>query len=233
MRTPWSRAVQIHRLLRGGAVGGAFAIVFALAPGLHAQTSTAAAEATSRALVNSARSAAGLRALAEDSRLDAIARAQAQRMADRNAIFHNTNLGAQADAAGVDWQWIGENVGVGATAETIHEAFIASPEHHQNIVYPSYGVIGVGAAVGNDGSLFIVQDYAGLASSPPPAPKPLASTAPARSAAAGAGAASHPAASPVRTSAPSPAPIAVASVTVTHSDANAVVGGVVSEVVRF
>ena len=83
MRNPWSRSSRINRLVRGIAVGGAFATVFALAPGLHAQTSPAA---TSRSLLNSARAAAGLPALGDDSRMDTIAQAQAQRMADKNAI---------------------------------------------------------------------------------------------------------------------------------------------------
>jgi len=228
MRTPWSRSSRISQLVT---LGGLLAALFALAPGVHAQSSP---EATSRSLVNSARAAVGLPALGDDSRLDTIARAQAQRMADRDAIYHNPDLKSDADAAGVHWQWIGENVGVGPDAQSIHNGFMASPSHHENIVYRDYNVLGVGAAVGKDGSIFIVQDYAGLVASPPPAPKSLESAAPAPVAAAPA-APSTPAAAPAATVAPSPASrVEVAPSVVTQGpDANAVTGGVVDEVVRL
>jgi hypothetical protein len=209
-------------------------VVFALAPGLHAQESTAADAATSRSLVNSARSAAGLPALADDSRLDAMATAQAQRMADRDAIYHNPNLKSDADAAGVNWQWIGENVGVGPDVQSIHNGFMASPGHHENIVYRDYDVIGTGAAVGKDGSIFIAQVYAGLMKSSPASTSPAVSAAPAPVAAAPAAPAPRPA--PVtRTVAPTAAPVSVAAVVVTPppADANAVVGGVVDSGLRF
>jgi len=237
MRTLWSDAAGIGRLIRTVGIAGAFTIAFALVPGLHALASTATDAATSRALVNSARSAAGLAGLSDDPRLDAIAQAQAQRMADRDAIYHNPNLKSDADAAGVDWQWIGENVGVGPDVQSIHDGFMASPGHHENIVYPDYNVIGTGAAVGKDGSLFIAQVFAGLQPSSPASTTPAVSAAPAPVAAA-------PAAPVVRT-APRPAPVhavtqtaapvSVAAVVVTPppSDANAVIGGVVDSEVRL
>jgi len=212
-------------------LGGLLAALFALAPGVHAQTSPTE---TSRSLVNSARAAAGLPALGDDSRLDAIAQAQAQRMADRDAIYHNPNLKSDADAAGVDWEWIGENVGVGPDAQSIHDGFMASPGHHENIVYRDYNVLGVGAAVGKDGSIFISQVYVGLVASPPPAPNSAVSAAPAPVAAAPADS-SSPAAATARTASPSAAQrVEVAPAVVVHgSDANAVTGGVVDEVVRL
>jgi hypothetical protein len=232
MRNPWSHSSRINRLIRGIAVSGAFATVFALAPGLHAQTSPAA---TSRSLLNSARASAGLKPLGDDSRLDAIAQAQAQRMADRDAIYHNPNLKSDADAAGVNWETIGENVGVGPDASSVHQAFMASPGHRQNILYGDYTVVGIGYAVGKDGSVFIAQDYAGLAAStPPPAPRPVVeSAAPAPVAAAPAVSSVH-AAAPVRTVEPSAAPrVEVAANVVAHGDGNALTGGVVNEVVRL
>jgi len=235
MRTLWSDTSPVRQLLRVAGVGGAFAVFFALAPGLHAQENLAA---TSRSLVNSARSAAGLGALAADSRLDSIAQAQAQRMADRDAIYHNPNLKAEADAAGVNWQWIGENVGVGPDVKSVHDGFMASPGHHENIVYSDYNVIGVGVAIGKDGSVFVAQEFAGLATTPPPAPKPAVSAAPAPVAAAPAAPASHPvsqSAAPVRPDvSPASAPVSVAAVVVSHpGDANAVVGGVVNDEARL
>jgi hypothetical protein len=234
MRTLWSGTAGISRLIRTVGVAGAITVAFALVPALHAVASTASDAAASRSLVNSARAAAGLHGLSEDSRLDVIAAAQAQRMADRDAIYHNPNLKSDADAAGVNWQWIGENVGVGPDVQTIHEAFMASPGHHANIVYPGYTVVGTGAAVGKDGSIFIVQDFAGLMASSPASTTPAVSAAPAPVAAAPAAPVVHHAApptqTPVRSVTPTAAPVSVAAAVVTpapSSDENAVVGGVV------
>jgi uncharacterized protein YkwD len=167
---------RIHTILKAAALVVAVSVSFALAPSANAAGS-GADEAKSRSLVNQARSAAGLPALAANSGLDSIARAQAARMAERDAIFHNPNLKADADAAGVNWKWIGENVGVGSDVQKVHEGFMASPGHHQNIVYRDYNAMGVGTAVGKDGSVFVAHAYAGIASDAPvvsAAPAPVA-----------------------------------------------------------
>ena len=134
----------------------------------------------------------------------------------------------------MNWQWIGENVGVGPDAQSIHDGFMASPGHHENIVYRDYNVLGVGAAVGKDGSIFISQVYVGLVASPPPASESPESAVPAPAAAAPA-AASTPAAAPAPAVTPSAAArVEVArAVVVRGSDDNAVTGGVVDEVVRL
>jgi hypothetical protein len=206
-----------------------------LAGTARAQSSPAS---TSRDLVNAARIAAGVGALSDDPRLDAIAQAQAQRMAARNAIYHNPNLKSDATAAGVNWQVIGENVGVGPDVGSIHQGFMASPPHHENIVYPDYDVIGVGVATGNDGSVFVAQEFAGLAPAAPPArtspPAAPAAHAPAAAAPAPTYRTVHAALAP-RPSAPviHRGTQVEAAVAVRHPEANAVVGGVVDEEVRL
>lgn len=156
-------------------VPAAVLLSLALTPGLRAQTSQASDEAKSHALVNSARAAAGLGSLADQQGLDSMARAQAARMASRRAIYHNPTLEADADAAGVDWQWIGENVGVGYDIEELHDGLMNSPPHHENIVYSQYNAIGVGVVTGDDGRMYVAQVFATVAeATAPPAPATVA-----------------------------------------------------------
>lgn len=141
-------------------VGGLLALSIWAAPGLSAQTSTSADEATSTAAINAARADAGAATLARDAGLDSVARTHAERMAAADAIFHNPNVKPEADAAGVAWQWIGENVGVGPTAQDVHTGFMNSDGHRANLLYAGYNVIGAGVAHGPDGSLFVVHVFA-------------------------------------------------------------------------
>jgi len=132
----------------------------------------------SRALVNQTRSENGLGSLEVHPGLEAIAQQQADRMAARDAIYHNPNLKSDADANGVKWTWIGENVGVGPDVNKVHQGFLASPGHRENIVYPDYNTIGVGTAIAKDGSIFVAHAYARVEkASPAPqvsAPAPAA-----------------------------------------------------------
>ena len=234
MRALWSSSSRAHRLLRGVAVGGVVVGSFAVMSALHAQPNDAV---TSRALVNSARSAAGVTGLRADARLDFVAQAQAQRMAARDAIYHNPNLQADADAAGVNWEWIGENVGVGPDVSSVHDGFMASPGHHENVVSGRYNVIGVGVAVGRDGSLFVAQVYAGLAApaQPASAPRPAETVASAPAAAVSSAPAPAPAAAaPAAVAASAPAAtVAAAVLTPDPAPANAVVGGVIDDLMRL
>jgi uncharacterized protein YkwD len=163
-------AAPVDRMIRSlklVAVIAAVVTSFAFAPGLHAQTSPAGDASRSVEMVNAARSQASVSTLDRNAGLDSIARAQAERMAQADAISHNPNLKSDADAAGVNWRLIGENVGVGPDVESVHNAFMASPGHYQNIVYASYNTIGVGVALGQDGSVFVAQAFANVVLKPP------------------------------------------------------------------
>jgi uncharacterized protein YkwD len=141
-------------------------------PVLSAKASSNDAD-SSRSLANSARVSKGLSTLKDTSGLNIVAQRHAERMADADMIFHNENRKSEADAEGVNWTLIGENVGVGKDAASVHDGFMASPGHRDNILYADYNSIGVGAAVGKDGSIFITQLFARVeGAAKPQAPKP-------------------------------------------------------------
>jgi len=71
-------------------------------------------------------------------------------MRERGTIFHNPNLAAATS----DWLGLGENVGVGASVGSLHEAFMRSPGHRDNIL-GDYNYVGVGVAEGSDNLLWV------------------------------------------------------------------------------
>ena len=97
------------------------------------------AEAGFVAQINAERAAQGLAPLQVYWDLVDDARAHSQRMAADGTIFHNPNLAAVCSA----WQALGENVGVGASVDSLHQAFMSSPAHRGNIL-GDYNYVGVG-----------------------------------------------------------------------------------------
>lgn len=101
------------------------------------------AEATVTAKLNAARTSRGLPRLRVNASLVAIARAQAHRMASTRTLYHNPNLTTDVK----NWRWVGENVGYGPDARTVHVAFMNSAPHRANILDRDYSEVGIGAVV--------------------------------------------------------------------------------------
>lgn len=116
----------------------------------------AAGEASSFvAKANAERDARGLRPYAVKSDLNAVALRHSQRMASRNALYHNPNLGSEVG----NWQVVGENVGNGGSVDSIHRAFMDSPSHRENILTNDYTEIGVGTVTDSRGILWVTQVF--------------------------------------------------------------------------
>jgi uncharacterized protein YkwD len=106
--------------------------------------------------LNDLRAAQGLSRLEVDGPLTAVARSWAGSMAADDHISHRSDL---ADVSPhPDWVRIGENVGVGATVEQLHDAFVDSPAHYENMVDPGWQLVGVGVLV-DDGSIWVAVNF--------------------------------------------------------------------------
>ena len=141
--------------------GSAAALVVGLLSLIMSPTAAAAASADETLLLtltNTARAAAGAPALTLDSGLSAIARNWASSMASAGAISHNDGVKSQLAAAGYDWRKTGENVGMGPTVASIHEALLASPGHFRNIVDPDFRRVGLGIVIAKN-TVWIVQNF--------------------------------------------------------------------------
>lgn len=208
-----------------GVLAGTVVLTVSLSAAALAQTYLEPEEAQSLGLLNGTRAQAGRADLPRHGALDGIARAQAVRMAERGDIYHNPNLSSDADAAGLDWRRLGENVGTGPDVQSIHDAFVASPNHYDNMIWPTYNAIGVGMVSGNDGRMYVAHVFAELVVAAPPvqpavAPVPAQAPAP-----------------PPPTAAPAsrPAPVLAAVPSPEHRspEPNALEGGVVNLRVVF
>lgn len=102
------------------------------------------AEVQFLAALNRRRSKLGLVPLAPDPRMVPVARAWAARMAEAGGISHNPDLRGEMPP---EWRKYGENVGVGDTVASLHEAFLASPHHYVNIADHDYNSVGVGVVL--------------------------------------------------------------------------------------
>lgn len=111
-------------------------------------------------LVNQHRSSHGIGTLQVNDAMRTVARRQAQRMVMAGYIYHNPDLGKEADAAVPGWRLLGENVGVGTDTDVVEQAFLDSPNHHKNIDTSQFNIVGVGAMAADDGSRYYTQNFA-------------------------------------------------------------------------
>ncbi len=116
-------------------------------------------------LINQERERRGIARLRSYCDLQDDARAHSQRMRARRDLYHNPEL------VDVTWGWtkLAENVGRGPSVGGMHDAFMASTYHRQNILDPNVRYLGVGAA-SRDGVLYITQVFAAGPFSGQPSP---------------------------------------------------------------
>lgn len=134
MRTPSLRA----RLLIVALLSMSF--VSAGAP-VHAATSF---ETDLARLHNNSRASRGLNRLTLDVSLSDKARAHSRAMAREGSIFHSSSLSRAYGSGEGAWRYLGENVGVGGSMRSLHDAFMRSPSHRANILKREYRRMGVG-----------------------------------------------------------------------------------------
>jgi uncharacterized protein YkwD len=116
-------------------------------------------------LLNEERTGQGLPALSPRDDLVAVARSWALTMASGATLGHNPDL--TTIVAG--WNVVGENVGYGPDASTVHLAFMGSAGHRANILDADYTEVGVGAVV-VDGLVWVAEVFRQPALLPTPTP---------------------------------------------------------------
>jgi hypothetical protein len=107
------------------------------------------------AKINDLRTSKGLGALQEDPALMSFAQSWSDHMGQAGAISHNPALAASPGT----WTKAGENVGVGPDVDTLFAALVASPKHYDNMVDPSFTIIGIGVTVLPDGTMYTTHDF--------------------------------------------------------------------------
>ena len=114
------------------------------------------------ALANQARAQAGVGQLQWDPELAAAALAHCKRMVQEGPIAHRYNgeadLSARAAQAGAHFSVIEENVAIGPTAAGVHDEWMHSQGHRENLLSPEVDRVGI-AVISARGVLYAVADY--------------------------------------------------------------------------
>ncbi len=105
--------------------------------------------------INALRVSRGVAPMSVHPQLTVMARVFVLQMIARGEIFHNPNLAAQAPA---EWMKLGENVGVGSSEASLHQAFIDSSGHLRNLLDGDYKYVGVGVVNAN-GRMWVVENF--------------------------------------------------------------------------
>lgn len=131
----------------------AVALAAALTVGSPAGNASAGPRARAQSellsLHNQARKAEHAKSLRRDSDLARYAKRHSKAMAEAGTLFHTKNLAKPL--RGRNWSIAGENVGMtftndglDAAVQDLQEAFMASPEHRENVLRKSFDHAAVG-----------------------------------------------------------------------------------------
>jgi hypothetical protein len=118
-------------------------------PTSPASATTASDEATFLTLMNQERTRAGLPAMVSDSKLAGTSRSWSSTMGSQDRLYHDPNLAAVAGSVEPAWRSVGENVGVGYSASSLHTAFMNSPGHRANVMSSKFNRVGIGVIYAN------------------------------------------------------------------------------------
>lgn len=114
-------------------------------------------------LANESRAAAKVRPLAWDASLTDAAMKHGLRMISELQIAHRydgeLDLTTRGAAAGAHFSAIEENLAIGGSACLIHQGWLDSPRHRENLLDPTVDRVGI-AVIAKGGLLFAVADYA-------------------------------------------------------------------------
>ena len=100
------------------------------------------------AATNAARDKVGVGHITLDPQLSKAARMHTHEMVKRDLLYHTPN--DKLTHRVTNWTVLGENVGVGSTVDSLQQAFLNSPDHKANILFPQFKYMGIGSVQRND-----------------------------------------------------------------------------------
>ena len=98
--------------------------------------------------MNAERASRSMGKMSIDPEISKVARVHTNEMVQRNELYHTTSTDLRNRVT--SWVVLGENVGVGSTVDSLHQAFMNSPAHRDNILHASYAHVGVGVKKAGD-----------------------------------------------------------------------------------
>ena len=176
---PWAPAVGLLCVLLALAVpplAGA-ASASAAPAGVAAPASATSNEGEFLTRLNLERQARRLPLLVSDPELAPTSRSWSCHMASRGVLSHDPNLAQVAAQVEPAWRGVAENVGVGYSVKQLHDAFMGSTGHRNNMLNASYNRVGIGV-VQSGGKIWVTVRFlagpaiAGSTGLGPPPPPP-------------------------------------------------------------
>ncbi|HWC14040.1 MAG TPA: CAP domain-containing protein [Actinomycetota bacterium] len=110
-------------------------------------------------LINGARGANGQGKLSLDPELSRAARVHSREMVEANTLYHTPDRALRTRVT--NWAILGENVGVGSTVASLHEAFMKSTLHRANVLHAGFRHVGIGT-LRKDGRLWVTIIFEGV-----------------------------------------------------------------------
>ncbi|MED9821331.1 MAG: CAP domain-containing protein [Christensenellales bacterium] len=145
------------------AAGTALAANGASFAGHYTTAFPAKQEQTAGNLLNSDRARYNLAPLTIDAELSRIARIKSQDMRDQRYFAHISptygDVNSMLRRFGYTFTAAGENIAHHATVERAQAAFLSSPGHRQNILSRAYTRVGLGAAIDEQGAVYLTQIF--------------------------------------------------------------------------
>jgi len=113
-------------------------------------------------MVNAARLGERVPPLTRDARLDELAHEHAEAMRAARKTAHDAgdgDLNQRLENAQLELR-AGENVAHAASVVLAERALWASPSHRENLLFPEFGLVGIGVATDADGTLWVCEIFA-------------------------------------------------------------------------
>jgi len=102
--------------------------------------------------INNDRGLRGIGRVKLDPELSKAARVHTYSMARKDRLYHTPSNTLRNRVT--NWTVLGENVGYGNTVRSLHDAFMNSPDHRDNILYGTFRHVGIGT-VNRNGRLWV------------------------------------------------------------------------------
>ncbi|MGH2808623.1 MAG: CAP domain-containing protein [Actinomycetota bacterium] len=93
-------------------------------------------------MINNARTSRGRKPVRLDRELSRVARRHTWEMVEQNLLYHSPEETLRKRVT--NWLILGENLGRGGDAESLHRAFMASEPHRDNLLFPAFNFVGIG-----------------------------------------------------------------------------------------
>ena len=150
-----------HPLWRSLCIGSTL-LLTASGGALPQTTPVVELEAELLEMVNAEREAWGLDPLRHVASLSRVARAHSERMAEERVVSHELDgrsMEERIRSVAPDSCLFGENLAKNVSVDYAFSDLMESEGHRANLLHPDYSQVGIGIANGEDGFLYVTQNF--------------------------------------------------------------------------